>query len=218
MIKRLIFDVDGTLIVGVNFVSSIEATLKKMNLYSKENVEKFLVAIKTYESKYNSYNKKDYLKLFGDFLGVELKENFIDVFFDELKFCIPDRNENLINKIEELSKNYELVLLTNYFGISQMNRLNNMGIGKFFTEVYGEELIKPNKSAYINACGYNKPKECIMIGDDLVLDIENAKNLGLNTIFVNSKNVKDVNLDTIIVQSVEEIDSELINRADMCNV
>lgn len=29
MVKRLIFDVDGTLITGVNFIKPIEATLKK---------------------------------------------------------------------------------------------------------------------------------------------------------------------------------------------
>lgn len=33
MIKRLIFDVDGTLIQDVNFISSVEETLKKLGVY-----------------------------------------------------------------------------------------------------------------------------------------------------------------------------------------
>ena len=34
MIKRLIFDVDGTLITGVDFVDSIKKTLDKLEIYS----------------------------------------------------------------------------------------------------------------------------------------------------------------------------------------
>ena len=42
MVKRLIFDIDGTLIQGVNFIDSIAETLKKIEIYSEENVKLFL--------------------------------------------------------------------------------------------------------------------------------------------------------------------------------
>ena len=42
MIKRLIFDVDGTLITGVNFVDAIKRTLKRLNIYSDEKIAGFL--------------------------------------------------------------------------------------------------------------------------------------------------------------------------------
>lgn len=212
MIKRLIFDVDGTLIVGVDFIESVKRTLKRFNIYSEENLENFLKAIKTYETKYNSYNKKDYLNHFGDNLGIKLTDNFLDIFFEELKDCIPSKNEKLINTIKELSEKYEMVLLTNYFGKSQLNRLNNMQIGQYFTEYYGEELIKPNKEIYIKACGKHHPSECVMIGDDLVLDIKGAKEQGLNAIFVNSKNIDIESKDIIKVDKVEEITIDLINN------
>ena len=212
MVKRLIFDVDGTLIVGVDFIESVKRTLKRFNIYSEENLENFLKAIKTYETKYNSYNKKDYLNHFGDNLGIKLTDNFLDIFFEELKDCIPSKNEKLINTIKELSEKYEMVLLTNYFGKSQLNRLNNMQIGQYFTEYYGEELIKPNKEIYIKACGKHYPSECVMIGDDLVLDIKGAKEQGLNAIFVNSKNIDIESKDIIKVDKVEEITIDLINN------
>ena len=139
MIKRLIFDVDGTLINNVNFVLPIENTLKQIGIYSEKNVDRFLRAINTYESKFSSYNRNDYLSHFSKYLNVELNNKFINIFFKELKNCIPLNNQTLKNVISELSKKYELVLLTNYFKESQLNRLNNMGIGEFFLECHGEK-------------------------------------------------------------------------------
>ena len=87
-----------------------------------------------------------------------------------------------------------------------------MGIGKYFSKCYGEELIKPNSDAYINACGNNKLNECVMIGDDILLDIIPAQKIGLKTIFVNSKNISKIDIDTLTVNTVLQIDSELINK------
>ena len=182
MIKRLIFDVDGTLIQGVDFILSVSKTLKKMGCYSEENVKLFFNGINTYEQLYDNYNLIDYTQHMGNAINKKLPENFVQTFFDELKTCIPPRNELLIDNIHKLSQQYELVLLTNYFAQSQLNRLNNMGIGKYFSECYGEKIIKPNKQAYLSACRNRKPNECVMIGDDIYLDITRAKQEGLNTI------------------------------------
>lgn len=218
MIKRLIFDVDGTLITGIDFTPFIEKTLEKINACSKENVLNFVDAIKTYETKFDNYNTNDYLNHIGSAINQNLKPDFINIFFEELKNAIPQKNEALINTIKELSKKYELVLLTNYFRKSQLNRLNNMGIGNFFTESYGEELIKPNLNSYLSACGKNNPNECIIIGDDPTLDIAYAQKAGVNTIFVNSKNISTENLNSVTVQSVIEINEELISKIERSEV
>ena len=210
MIKRLIFDVDGTLITGVNFIDSVKKTLDKLRIYSEDNVKLFIKGIKTYEQLYNNYNIKSYTKHFEQVLNNKLPENFVFIFWEELKNAIPPRNDKLISTISELSQKYELVLLTNYFAISQLNRLNNMGIGKFFKECYGEHCIKPNKKVYLDACGGNKVEECIMIGDDLYLDIKRAGEERLSTIFVNTKSVETNSSMGIVVDSVEDISEELI--------
>lgn len=85
-----------------------------------------------------------------------------------------------------------------------------MGIDNFFSECYGEELIKPHSEIYLKACGSHNPDECVMIGDDLYLDIEKAKNCGINTILVNSKGLNFENLNTVVVNNVEEISVDLI--------
>lgn len=212
MIKRLIFDVDGTLITGVNFIDSIRKTLSKLGIYSENNVKLFLEGIKTYEQLYNNYNIKSYTKHFEQVLNNKLPENFVFMFWEELKDAIPPKNNKLIDKISKLSQKYELVLLTNYFAISQLNRLNNMGIGSFFKECYGEHCIKPNKQAYLEACGNNKVEECVMIGDDLDLDIKRAREEGLSTIFINSKCVATNSSMGVVVNSVEDISKELIDE------
>ncbi len=212
MIKRLIFDVDGTLIQGVKFINSVEETLKKLGVYTEENVQLFLNGIKTYEQFYNNYNVTDYTKHMEIAINRTLPANFISTFFDELKMCIPPRNELLIDNIQKLSQEYELVLLTNYFAESQLNRLNNMEIGKYFSEYYGEYIIKPNREAYLNACGDKKTSECVMIGDDIYLDIIRAREEGLKTIFVNSKGIETESEIGIVVNSVEEISYNLISK------
>ena len=211
MIKRLIFDVDGTLITGVNFIDSIRRTLNKLGIYSEEHVKLFLEGIKTYEQLHDNYNIKSYTEHFEHVLNNRLPENFVFAFWEELRSAVPPKNDRLIDAISKLSQRYELVLLTNYFAVSQLNRLDNMEIGGFFEECYGEHCIKPNKQAYLDACANNKAEECIMIGDDLYLDIKRAKEEGLSTIFVNSKRIETNPSIGTVVDSVEDISSELIS-------
>lgn len=217
MIKRLIFDVDGTLITGVNFIDSIRKTLNKLGIYSEDYIKLFLEGIKTYEQLYNNYNIKSYTKHFEQVLNNKLPENFAFIFWEELRSAIPPNNNNLIETISKLSQEYKLVLLTNYFATSQLNRLNNMGIGRFFKECYGEHCIKPNKQAYLDACGDNKVEECVMVGDDLYLDIKRAREEGLSTIFINSKGVITDSSMGIVVDSVEDISKELILKIEQKN-
>ncbi len=212
MIKRLIFDVDGTLLVNVDFKPFIIKTLEENGLYTEEHFKGFLDAIYTYEAEHTSYNSEDYINHLEKHMGCKVPHGFLDMFFKNLEDAIPEYNSNLVDAIKKLSERYELVLLTNYFSKSQVSRLNNVGIGKYFSEYYGEKVIKPYKEAYISACGTHKPSECIMIGDNPYLDIECAKNEGLNTILVNTKKVPTDDLNTIVVDKVEDITIELIDK------
>ncbi len=46
-------------------------------------------------------------------------------------------------------KDYELVLLSNFFEESQRNRLVTMGVNDYFIEFYGEIIIKPSREVYL---------------------------------------------------------------------
>ena len=212
MIKRLIFDVDGTLIAGVSFMKAQRMALMDVNKYSEENLEKLNQAIDEYELNYNTYTKKYFLSFLSKKVGTSLDEKFLVSFFENLaKYAVPKKDDKLIKAIETLSKKYELVLLSNFFEESQRKRLEKVGLNKFFQEYYGEKIIKPNKEAFISAIGKNKEAECIMIGDNLKIDILGASNLKINTIWIN-QNVEKTNIKTKQVKSIIDITEELITE------
>ena len=203
MIKRLIFDIDGTLNRNVQFKDAITQTLKETGIYSDKNLEKFLNSIKDYEKYYDNYNSTDYLNFFGNQLGMNLESNFLEIFFKHLKTAIPNNFDEIPETLQYLSKKYELVLLSNYFEKSQRNRLEAMGINKYFKKYYGENKIKPYAESYLQAKGIFKPSECIIIGDDLELDIKKPSKLGFKTILVTDK--EDILIDTIKIQDIKEL-------------
>lgn len=210
MIKRLIFDIDNTILVNVSFRDAIKNALNDVGLYTEENIDNFIKGIGTYESMHTSYNREDYIKHMSEYMGKQLPDDFMEYFFSYLQYAIPEKNNKIIECIKELAKKYDLVILSNFFSRSQMNRLYNFGIGQYFSFCYGENPIKPNDEAYIKACGSYKPEECVMIGDDLYLDIECAQKNGLKTILVNTKK-KDVgDIKTVIVDKVEDINIDII--------
>jgi len=174
MIKRIIFDIDGTLITGIDFSSYVANALKRYGIQDLEKTKQFLLNIKEYEKTYNCYDRNLYLKFFGNKLGCELDNHFLEIFFHELRKAIPENAEKIKSMLATMNE-YELVLLSNYFEESQRNRLTAMGINDYFSEYYGER----------QAQGIYQPSECVIVGDDKRLDIDVPKSLGFKTIYVN---------------------------------
>ena len=56
------------------------------------------------------------------------------------------------------------------------------------------------------------PSECVMIGDNLELDINSAKKCGINTIWVNTKKRVQDNIKTTSVNDINEINEYLIEH------
>lgn len=117
----------------------------------------------------------------------------------------------LINNVNELlqslSKNYKLVLITNGPVDMQNAVINSLGIRGYFEAILisGDPCIrcrKPNSTIFQLALEATKTcnKEVLMVGDNLKVDIEGAKNLGLHTLFVGKtddtqiKSIEDINL------------------------
>ena len=204
MIKRIIFDVDNTLITNVDFYPFVENAFKYYGIYDDNIAHKFIDSISGYEKVYNRYDKDLYLKYFSDRLNIKLEDRFLQIFFDELKSAVSANGEQIKAMLDNLN-DYELVLLSNYFEISQRNRLSTMGINDYFIEYYGEKLIKPNPEVYLEAASKNAPGECIIVGDDKKLDIDTPKSLGFKTIYVNPQGD---------IEKVEQINKELIKQKE----
>lgn len=202
MVKRIIFDIDGTLITGIDFSEYISAALSLYGINDYKKTEIFASNIDEYENTYGSYDRNLYLNFFSDKLGVKLGYDFLGIFFQQLRYAVP-RNSKQIKKMLSGLRNYELVLLSNYFEESQRNRLTEMGINDYFGEYHGEKMIKPNELSYRGSQGIYKPDECLIVGDNKKLDIEIPKSLGFKTLYVN---------ETGDIKSVTEISPDLVDK------
>ena len=191
MIKKLIFDLDNTLIMWKDeYIDALRDTLKKYN--NNENPNHINDLIDSYEDYYDRYDKEKMLEHINNNIKEKLNMDFMNDFLYNIGY-MSEENKNVIHTLRYLSKKYELVVLTNWFRNPQINRLKNAKIDKYFKEIYGgEDFIKPNKEAFVKAAGNTKLEECIMIGDNYNIDIMGAYNAGLNVIYFNPK-LKDNN-------------------------
>lgn len=202
MIKRLIFDVDDTLIPWEDkYWYTLNETLIYFDIQPKEElVQKLKEAVDSYESKYNTYNMKSMKEYMEKIAGIKLPNNFVYKWSIFLRKCTPDEFDiKLIDTLDYLKNKYDLVVLTNWFTAQQIKRLKRFGILNHFIRVIGTDNIlnKPNKEAFLEACKPCDPEECIFIGDSYDVDIKGAINAGLKGIYLNKNNEQKENCITI---------------------
>lgn len=190
MIKKIIFDLDNTLIDWIDeYDYALRDTLIKYNINFDYGLLSNAIDEYDYTSKiYNSYDLMNYLNNKYN-LGITI--DFINDWLKELgKQGKP--NKGVVELLEYLHNKYELVVLTNWESNCQINRLKSAGIYKYFKNVYGGEIFKkPNEKTFLKAIEPYDPKECVMVGDNLYFDIEPAIKLGLKTYMV-GKDIKSI--------------------------
>lgn len=188
MIKKIIFDLDNTLIDLDQ--EALKQMVEKNNTISQEEYEKVLEVLFTYEQRHDKYS---YLDLYEEINAVlthkMTKEEYAKTLKTYATMVPKKQNKKLIKTLEYLSEKYELVVLTNFFTEIQKARLENYGILKYFSEVIGGDIekCKPHFRSYSLACGFNKFDECLMVGDDLELDVKTPLSFGMDAIWYNKE-------------------------------
>lgn len=205
MKKRLIFDVDDTLIPWKKtYYVNLKKVLKKNGIkLSWLRFYKTLMAIEEYEKTHDCWNMEEFKDCISKVANIEMDGGKVELFLSWLKSCLDGfASQELIDTLKYLSKKYELVVLSNSFKVVQDERMKKFGIRKFFKELYcGDEFMKPSKKSYLTACGELKPTDCIIIGDNLNFDVIEPSKLGISPIYVNKKKHKDY----ITIKSVCEL-------------
>ncbi len=92
IIKRIIFDIDGTLIRDVDFKPFIIETFKNYGIEDLDKAHLFASNIDKYEKYYNCYDKDLYLNYFSNITGIKLDYNFLRILFQEVKKAIPNNS------------------------------------------------------------------------------------------------------------------------------
>ena len=146
-------------------------------------------------------------KIADEPLSKEMSAKFLEI-LPTKKLLFPHTIE-ILNYLTE--KNYSLYLITNGFETTQWSKLNNSGLGKYFTHVItseGSNSLKPKKEIFdfaMDKAGASLP-ESIMIGDNLDADIQGAMNAGMDTIFVNHINAVPEIKPTYTVTHLKELE------------
>jgi len=192
MIKRVIFDIDYTLLKP-NYNREYEFLEKYV---SKENdyfIHHMYEILKEYEDTNVKYDLNTILKHLNKYSGdYLLDESFFNdwvIFSTELD----EQDTSIVHDVlSYLSDEYELVALSNWIRKASIKKLEKFDLLKYFTEVYGgDDCLKPNPGSYKMAIGNHKPDECIMIGDNLNTDVIGALNAGLHAVhYTNGKTVE----------------------------
>ncbi len=189
--KVIIFDLDDTLIKWKDeYISFLKDVLLEMNYhFSDELINKINWCIDDNEKHHDILSKEELLDYINTNCNINLPIEFINKLVERHKECVYEDKE-LIDVIDYLSKKYDLYVITNYFTDTQKERLNRMGVLKYFKNVYGADInyIKPNKKAFNIILDKYNASDCISIGDSLNNDIIPALELGMNAIWkTNSK-------------------------------
>lgn len=213
MIKRIIFDVDNTLIMWKEIYdyNNIKHSLEEFGINNDDKtISEISQAVQSYEKCHEYFNKEKMAKYIKTQTNINIDVNFINIWTNNLAiYGVPKEPEKgLIETLEYLKQKYELVILTNWFGQCQLNRIKNIGIDKYFSKIYCAETVKmkPSKESFLSAIGNNKPEECAMVGDDLNKDILGAINAGLKGIWINNQNIEKIKgFDYIEISKISEL-------------
>jgi putative hydrolase of the HAD superfamily len=150
-------------------------------------------------------------KIANETLAREMGVIFLDL-LPTRKILFPHTVEILDYLVE---KKYQLHLITNGFEKTQHSKLKNSGLDRYFIEVItseGSNSLKPHKEIFDYA--FQKtgalPKESIMIGDTIDVDILGALNAGIDQVHVNHLTTEPVpingKLPTYTVYSLKELE------------
>ena len=191
MIKKIIFDLDNTLIDWKDeYIFALKNVIKNLSLdYDDNKIKEIDTALTDYETHFITYTKENFLKFLNERCNINLPKKFVDMLIEEQGKCFEIYEKEKLDTIKYLSTKYELICLSNWFTYTQVKRLKGAGISKYFSIITGgdEHELKPSIKAFDII---DNPSECIMIGDNIKNDILPALELGMQAILITKKEVK----------------------------
>ena len=193
MIKKIVFDLDNTLLFLSNeweenykrFIDKYNLNILANDLFlCIGNFEKKMKNIVVSKQKLSEYVSNDLSIDFTTDMILELSE-----IYNNISLLNTDTIYDVLNY---LSEKYELIAYTNWFTDDQIKRLRKYDLDKFFTKVYGWDILpkKPSKEGLSEIIKNDDIENYAFIGDSIELDLKVPYSMGIATIFYNRKNIK----------------------------
>lgn len=199
--KAIIFDIDGTLYNSAAYVhEQIDVQIRhwaKLNGWTDSEARKRMESFRKEWSRNNGGKKISLGNAFTHFgIDIETSIQWRNNLLDPEKFLPKD--PELAATLEELSKDYRMVCLTNNPVQAAYKTLEAVGIEKLIPDIVGLDTCHMSKPALpmlekaMELVGA-KPEECVSIGDRYDIDLALPLSLGMGAILVTgSKELKDL--------------------------
>ncbi len=122
---------------------------------------------------------------------------------------------NTIETLEYLAgKNYQMYILTNGFLATQVTKMAHSNIDRFFKKIFSSEELgvsKPHREFFHWAVSslHAHKDACLMIGDDLEVDVKGAMNYGIDAVWYNPAETETNYTPTYTIHNMKELTSIL---------
>ncbi len=201
--KRFIFDLDNTLLT---FDSDYQKEFFKSE-FGEENpfLDGLGEYLATYWTSYPRFVDDRFVSLLSLLSGCKVKEDFVERWIDALAGMPVVLEEGVEDTLEYLCmKGKSLVVLTNWYGNCQIERLKKAGILSYFDRIYsGEYVLKPNQNAYEQAIASYRPEEAVFIGDNVETDYIGPRTFGYDAVLYDKYEKYPKNL--VKIKKIDEI-------------
>ncbi|MBQ6538929.1 MAG: HAD family hydrolase [Bacilli bacterium] len=191
--KRYIFDLDRTLLTcDYEVVESaiFEPIFKERTPYLMENIGYLLNEYEMTHSYYEDEELSDFLTRYS---GLKFTPKIIRLWNNTMLNEADTIEDGVIEVLDHLkSTGKSLVVLTNWYSLPQVDRLKKAEIYDYFDDVFtGEYQLKPHSEAYIIARGEFEPKDCLVIGDNIIKDYVGPRINGIDAILYDKNDKHD---------------------------
>ncbi|MGL5755474.1 MAG: HAD family hydrolase, partial [Paraclostridium sp.] len=170
--------------------------------------EVWMDKIKDRKVTFKEYPIEDFLNLFLKKYNVELNLNecieAINLFYTEYRenVCFENTIHHTLKIVKDMGYKIGVISNTCYYEEVMKECFKKAEIFEFidcFIFSYSLKCGKPDKEIFRNALEKMNvlPNECIMIGDNLNVDIKPAQELGMNTIWLNNPSNKELSSEVI---------------------
>ena len=189
MIKLIVFDLWRTLVPATIDFVHLASLVKKQNLSLPEFTQRYEHA--TQLKKYSSFEelRKDFFKEFEQSDNELLEQELYEIYtnrVDKIRFYpgVPE----VLSRLKK--DGYKIALLSNTENLVAPVFERNLKLSSYFDFLgasYEIGLLKPNPKAFefvLNKFNVS-PREALMVGDSLRLDIAGAKKAGLHNCLIN---------------------------------
>lgn len=213
MVKRIIFDLDNTLIPwNEEWWYTVEETFNIYNItYDKDILPIFKKAVNDYLESCRKMDKIEMSKYLSNKINISLPDSFVEVWTDLLGNGILKEDNELISYLDKLYDHYSLTIATNWFYSQQVKKLERLGILNYFDEIDSADNYdrKPYPEMYNHLSAGYKKEEVIVVGDSYQHDIKGAIDLGIHAYFITDSNLYKSSSSYTVISLIYDLDKYL---------